>query len=263
MTQSADPISEGSRIMVDLQGLPWVKGVLSNVNRMGNYGWCFPLLFKLILSLYNEHSIMTINITEGEKKKKNLCSLPPYFLPPPHAPVRKQLGFRVWAVLWGPSHLLRKGRSCSAWGWGGGLIAAARYPSRAKSQHRAIQEGSLEAEEAALTWKCDDVGTWEEPAPPAPFFWELPALGLGLGSPVPVEGPLLSPRAFEVVDRQDWAQAPSILHWEGARRSHLDFWGNWKLLKVKSRVCFPINNNAPSLQDSCCLVGSWRESWLQ
>ena len=38
MTQSADPISEGSRIMVDLQGLPWVKGVLSNVNRMGNYG---------------------------------------------------------------------------------------------------------------------------------------------------------------------------------------------------------------------------------
>ena len=102
---------------------------------------------------------MTINITEGEKKKKNLCSLPPYFLPPPHAPVRKQLGFRVWAVLWGPSHLLRKGRSCSAWGWGGGLIAAARYPSRAKGQHRAIQEGSLEAEEAALTWKCDDVGT--------------------------------------------------------------------------------------------------------
>ena len=38
MTQSADPISEGSRIMVDLQGLPWVKGALSNVNRMGNYG---------------------------------------------------------------------------------------------------------------------------------------------------------------------------------------------------------------------------------
>ena len=54
-------------------------------------------------------------------------------------------------MLWGPSRLLRKGRSCSAWGWGGGLIADARYPSRVKGQHRAIQEGFLEAEEAALT----------------------------------------------------------------------------------------------------------------
>lgn len=39
------------------------------------------------------------------------------------------------------------------------MIAAARYPSRAKGQQRAIQGGFLEAEDAALTWKCDDVGT--------------------------------------------------------------------------------------------------------
>ena len=72
-------------------------------------------LFFLSLScLYSEHSIMTVNITEREKKPVFPSAIFPSLSP---HPIRKQLGSRVWAMLWGPSHLLRKGRSCSAGGW--------------------------------------------------------------------------------------------------------------------------------------------------
>lgn len=59
------------------------------------------------------------------------------------------------------------------------------HPTRAKGQCRAIREGFLEAEEEKLTKKGDEVSTRQESALSTPLLWELPALGLGLHSPLP------------------------------------------------------------------------------
>ena len=52
--------------------------------------------------------------------------------------------------------------------------------------------------------------------PAAALLGALPALGLGLGSPLPEVHPCLPLRELEVARRQDGTSTPRIPHWEGA-----------------------------------------------